>query len=127
MSSKIIVAGLSIIVFAAFSIMTSLSEDFFQLAFAIPGDFFDSVIENNLNSPTAMEFAPDGRLFVAQQGGTVKVIKNGVLLPTPFLSILVNENGERGMNGIAFDPIKNKIYVTGKLWPKIFEIELIKK
>ncbi|MBM2819124.1 MAG: carbohydrate-binding protein [Nitrosarchaeum sp.] len=104
MASKMIIAGLGIIVFAAFSIMTGLSEDFFQLAFAIPGEFFDSVFENNLDSPTAMEFAPDGRLFVTQQGGTVKVIKNGVLLPTPFLSILVDDNGERGLNGIAFDP-----------------------
>ena len=31
------------------------------------------------------------------------------------------------LNGIAFDPVKNKIYVTGKLWPKVFEIELVKK
>ena len=30
------------------------------------------------------------------------------------------------LNGIAFDHDKNKIYVTGKLWPKIFEIELVK-
>jgi len=31
------------------------------------------------------------------------------------------------LNGIAFDNDKNKIYVTGKLWPKVFEIELVKK
>lgn len=31
------------------------------------------------------------------------------------------------LNGIAYDPIKNKIYVTGKLWPKVFEIEVIRK
>ncbi len=31
------------------------------------------------------------------------------------------------LNGIAFDNAKNKIYVTGKLWPKLFEIELVKK
>jgi glutaminyl-peptide cyclotransferase len=39
-----------------------------------------------------------------------------------------NQNNEEDvLNGIAFDPVKNKIYVTGKLWPKIFEIELVKK
>lgn len=39
-----------------------------------------------------------------------------------------NQNEEEDvLNGIAFDPAKNKIYVTGKLWPKIFEIELVKK
>jgi len=39
-----------------------------------------------------------------------------------------NSNGEEDvLNGIAFDPVTNKIYVTGKLWPKIYEIELVKK
>jgi glutamine cyclotransferase len=28
------------------------------------------------------------------------------------------------MNGIAYDSAKNKIYITGKLWPKIYEIRL---
>ena len=54
--------------------------------------------------PTAMQFAPDGRLFVAQQGGQLRVIKNGVLLSTPFVSLTVNSTGERGLLGIAFDP-----------------------
>lgn len=30
------------------------------------------------------------------------------------------------LNGIAWNSEKNKIYVTGKLWPKLFEIELVK-
>ena len=51
-----------------------------------------------------MAFAPDGRLFVAEQGGTLRVIKDGALLQTPFLSVPVDENGERGLLGIAFDP-----------------------
>jgi glucose/arabinose dehydrogenase/regulation of enolase protein 1 (concanavalin A-like superfamily) len=51
-----------------------------------------------------MEFAPDGRLFVCQQGGQVRVIKNGALLGTPFLTAPVDGTGERGLLGIAFDP-----------------------
>jgi glutaminyl-peptide cyclotransferase len=31
------------------------------------------------------------------------------------------------LNGIAWNPVSNKIYVTGKFWPKLFEIKLIKK
>ncbi len=31
------------------------------------------------------------------------------------------------LNGIAYDQADRKIYVTGKLWPKLFEIELVKK
>ncbi len=51
-----------------------------------------------------MAFAPDGRIFVAQQGGTLRVIKNNVLITTPFISLAVNSSGERGLIGIALDP-----------------------
>jgi glutamine cyclotransferase len=29
------------------------------------------------------------------------------------------------LNGIAFDPEKNRLWVTGKLWPRLFEIEVV--
>jgi glucose/arabinose dehydrogenase len=48
--------------------------------------------------------APDGRIFVAQQGGALRVIKNGTLLATPFVNLTVDPNGERGLLGVAFDP-----------------------
>jgi glucose/arabinose dehydrogenase/fibronectin type 3 domain-containing protein len=53
-----------------------------------------------------MAFAPDGRLFVWQKNGVVRVIKNGQLLPTPFidLSAKVNTFDDRGFWGLAFDP-----------------------
>jgi glucose/arabinose dehydrogenase len=51
-----------------------------------------------------MAFAPDGRLFVCQQDGSLRVIKNGALLTTPFVSLTVDSNGERGLLGVAFDP-----------------------
>lgn len=31
------------------------------------------------------------------------------------------------LNGIAFDRQNRKLYVTGKLWPKLYEIELVSK
>lgn len=51
-----------------------------------------------------MAFSPDGRLFVNEQGGDLRVIKNGSLLEVPFLTVSVNSFTERGLNGIAFDP-----------------------
>lgn len=51
-----------------------------------------------------MEFAPDGRLFVAEQAGDLWVIEQGKRLEDPFLSLNVNSTGERGLLGIAFDP-----------------------
>lgn len=72
---------------------------------ALPGGFGESQI-NGLTNPTAFAIHADGRLFVCEQAGTLRIIKNGALLPTPFTSITVNSPGgsERGLLGIAFDP-----------------------
>ena len=51
-----------------------------------------------------MAFAPDGRLFVLTQDGKCLVVKNGQLLAQPFVTITVENLGERGLLGIAFDP-----------------------
>jgi glucose/arabinose dehydrogenase len=72
-------------------------------AASLPAGFSETSIPG-LTNPTAMEIAPDGRVFVCEQGGTLRVIKNGVLLSTPFISLSVDPNGERGLLGIAFDP-----------------------
>jgi glucose/arabinose dehydrogenase len=73
-------------------------------AATVPTGFVDETFVSGLANPTAMEFAPDGRLFVTEQGGQLRVIKNGVLLPTPFLTVTVDSSGERGLLGVAFDP-----------------------
>src|ERR1043166_152157 len=72
---------------------------------SLPSGFGETQI-NGLTNPTAMALHPDGRIFVCEQAGTLRVIKNGVLLPTPFTAITVNSPGgsERGLLGIAFDP-----------------------
>lgn len=51
-----------------------------------------------------MAFAPDGRLFVCEQSGSLRVIKDDALLTQPFLTLTVDSAGERGLLGIAFDP-----------------------
>jgi glucose/arabinose dehydrogenase len=78
----------------------------FQLrAATLPTGFTESQFGSNVgSSPTAMVFAPDGRLFVCLQTGQLRVIKNGALLPTPFVSLSVDSSGERGLLGVAFDP-----------------------
>ena len=73
-------------------------------AATVPTGFTDAVVASGLNNPTAMALAPDGRIFVCQQGGALRVIKNGALLATPFLTVTVDSSGERGLLGIAFDP-----------------------
>jgi glucose/arabinose dehydrogenase len=70
----------------------------------LPSGFTETLVSGGLSNPTAMEFAPDGRLFVAEQGGQLRVIKDGQLLATPFLNLNVDPSGERGLLGVTFDP-----------------------
>jgi glucose/arabinose dehydrogenase len=53
-----------------------------------------------------MAFAPDGRLFVTEQRGTLRVVLPGSLFPlsTPVITLSVSSTGERGLLGVAVDP-----------------------
>src|SRR4026207_1468693 len=76
-------------------------------AATLPTGFSGAQGTAGLASPTAMQFAPDGRLFICEQGGRLRVVKDGSLLATPFLTIpaaSINSSGERGLLGGAFDP-----------------------
>ena len=57
-----------------------------------------------LTSATAFAQTPGGRLLVAQQGGALRVVKNGALLATPFVQLGVDSSGERGLLGVAAHP-----------------------
>jgi glucose/arabinose dehydrogenase len=70
----------------------------------LPQGFAESDVAIEIPNPTAMDFAPDGRLFVCQQTGQLRVIKGSTLLSDPFVTVDTDSNGERGLLGIAFDP-----------------------
>ena len=70
----------------------------------VPGGFVRSEIAQ-VNAATRMAFAPDGRIFVAELAGRLRVIKNGALLSTPFVTLNVAGGGsERGLTGVVLDP-----------------------
>jgi glucose/arabinose dehydrogenase len=71
---------------------------------SLPPGFSETTITSSLTNPTAMALAPDGRIFVCEQGGALRVIKNNTLLATPFVTVTVDWQGERGLLGVAFDP-----------------------
>ena len=98
---------------ASVAAVLAFSADSAQGAATLPPNFARSQVVGGLASPTAMEFAPDGRLFVAEQRGTLRVVKAGGNLAT-FVNISgkVDSEGERGLLGIAFDPaFSNNHYV----------------
>jgi glucose/arabinose dehydrogenase len=72
---------------------------------APPADFQTSlVVGDGLDGPSGFEIAPDGRIFVLERAGKIKIVKNGQLLPTPFADLPSEDTGDRGLIGIAFDP-----------------------
>lgn len=67
--------------------------------------FRAQVLATNLEIPWALAFAPDGRLFVTERPGRVRVIEGAQLLPQPALTLAdVYTQGEAGLLGIALDP-----------------------
>ena len=58
------------------------------------------------SQPIAIRHANDGsgRVFVIERCSAIRIVKNGVLLATPFLSISPSCSGEQGILGLAFDP-----------------------
>ncbi len=73
-------------------------------AATLPPGFTEVQVTSGLTNATAMAFSPDGRLFVCQQDGSLRVISGGVLLPTPFTTVPTTAFGERGLLGVTFDP-----------------------
>ncbi len=65
-------------------------------------------VATGLASPTGIVHAGDGsgRLFVTEQGGRIRILRDAGLLPTAFLDIAdrVLAGGERGLLGLAFPP-----------------------
>ncbi|QOJ15507.1 MAG: PQQ-dependent sugar dehydrogenase [Planctomycetia bacterium] len=68
-----------------------------------PGFVIETVAEGFIE-PTAIEFAPDGRLFVAERDGAVRIVRDGRPLDPPFAKIEVFTPNENGLLGMALDP-----------------------
>ncbi len=67
------------------------------------------VITTGLTAPVAVVDPGDGtgRLFIAEQGGKIRIFQNGALLATPFLDVstlITTAGGEQGLLGLAFHP-----------------------
>ena len=48
----------------------------------------------------------------------------GLLSPQERLA--VDANGGV-LNGIAYDAARDRLFITGKLWPKLFEVKIVSK
>ncbi len=76
-------------------------------AATLPSGFQEQIVFSGLNQPTNIEFSPDGRIFVAEKGGIIKVY-DSLSDPTPDifadLSVQVHNQWDRGLLGLALAP-----------------------
>jgi uncharacterized repeat protein (TIGR03806 family) len=70
----------------------------------LPEGFAETVVATGITGATAMAVAPDGRVFVCEQTGALRVVKDDLLLPRPLATFPVDSYWERGLLGVALDP-----------------------
>jgi aldose sugar dehydrogenase len=73
-------------------------------------------IASGLDVPWDLAFAPDGRIFVAERSGQIRVIEDGRLNPEPWAELTVAQRSEMGLMGLALDPefaSNGYVYVVG--------------
>ncbi|MDO3694509.1 glutaminyl-peptide cyclotransferase [Wenyingzhuangia sp. chi5] len=64
--------------------------------------------------------------IINPKNGTVKAIINLNGLTDHLDNKTIAQSQDKVLNGIAYNPNTNKLYVTGKNWDKLFEIEIVK-
>ena len=79
------------------NIPLAFSQEFPELGVEI------ETVADNLDIPWAIAWAPDGTIFFTERNGNIKVIKDGLVLENPILSLDVG-GVEGGLLGITLDP-----------------------
>jgi putative heme-binding domain-containing protein len=89
----------------------------------LPEGFMVEMVASRLTGATALETTSDGRILVGEQTGALRVIKDGKLLPEPFVKLQVDSTWERGLIGVTVAPDFPKTphvfvcYVAAKPYP----------
>ena len=87
-----------------------------ELAARVPAGFNQRTVMRRLPRATDMAFAPDGRLFITLKSGVVRFRRtNGSVGTLLNFSRKINDEGERGLLGVAVDPRfarNNRLYLV---------------
>jgi putative heme-binding domain-containing protein len=71
---------------------------------SLPEGFTAEKVGGGLTAATALAVAPDGRVFVCEQTGALRVVVGDQLRSEPFVTLVVDSTWERGLIGVALDP-----------------------
>lgn len=99
---RIVAIGVIALVLAAVAVYVATTAP------AAPPEIALQAIVTGLSDPLYLTHAGDrsGRLFVVEQAGVIRIIRDGRVQPTPFLDIRdrVTSGGEMGLLSVAFHP-----------------------
>jgi len=85
----------------AFLVACGLPQE--QLA-GTPPDLKFEVLVGGLDTAWAIDFAPDGRIFMTERPGRIRIVEGGRLLTEPWMTLEVTAVSEAGLMGLALDP-----------------------
>src|SRR5215470_12463580 len=104
---RLLPSGLAVTLVASVLVAVVVGFPSPAAAATLPSGFQEQVVFSGLVNPTNIEFSPDGRIFVLEKGGTIKVF-DSLSDPTPTvfadLSNEVMDYWDRGALGLALDP-----------------------
>lgn len=63
-----------------------------------------ATLASGLEAPWAVDFAPDGRVFISERPGRIRIMVNGQLQEQPWATLEVASTGEAGLMGLTLDP-----------------------
>jgi len=73
-----------------------------------PAGFESQTLILGLDQPDALAFTPDGRMFITERTGAIKIVQPGAAqvdaMPLLTLTNINTDQGERGLVGITLDP-----------------------
>lgn len=98
---------LALLVLSATSATLTVVDTPRARASTMPAGFEESVVFSGLTNPTVVRFAADGRVFVAEKRGVIKVFDSLTdSTPDVFADLNVNVHNfwDRGLLGLALDP-----------------------
>src|SRR5690242_15339032 len=76
-----------------------------ELLTVLPAGFQETLYGDTNVNPAGFDFAPDGRMFVANKDGRVTIIEpDGTVAPQPFFSVAVDTFRDRGLTAVVVDP-----------------------
>lgn len=87
---------------AVFTLLTTSA--FSALPPEVPEDCVMETVCEGLDAAITMDVAKDGRIFITEQLGAVRVVQGGKLLAEPFVKLAVDDKMERGVEGVALHP-----------------------